>query len=606
MHPIALRVARILFALAPCLLTAPFPPLSVAQGSTPDADLTPTELAAFEDSPTYAETMAYLHELAADCPHIKVSSFGFSTEGLPLPVVFVWDRSGPHRGWDDGSHKPVVLVTAGIHSGEICGKDALLMLLRDIARGRETDILHHLRLVFVPIFNVDGHERHSLYNRFTQNGPASGYGTRRNALGLDLNRDYAKLESPECQALVRLAAQFQPHIYIDLHTDDGMGHQYDMLFSPSVNPTFPGVRGPLVRDKLIPYVVRAMDEGGFRCRRIGWPVNSLDPTEGIAAYGISTRIGTGYFETRQCISILTEAYPYAPYERRVRATDAFVRAVLGFAVSHRISVYNAVERARAEAVQWGRAPGVHEIGLGCRADRTRGREIRWRGKVYEIIPSEVTGGNYALYSDENVTYKLPYYDVMVPRVTVTMPRGYLMAAACAHVARKLQHHMIDVERLTEKLEIEVEVFRIPDVEFGERPYQGHHLLSNIEGTWTTEVRAFPPGTYWIPADQVAGLTAMHLLEPESPDALLVWNAFDTIFERGIVLERWALEENARRLLEDPLIRAEYEAALTDSAFAASPWSRLEFFFQKTPYVEDRENLYPVFRVLGETPRHTRP
>ncbi|MFC1573248.1 hypothetical protein ACFL6M_06580, partial [Candidatus Eisenbacteria bacterium] len=463
------------------------------------------------------------------------------------------------------------------------------------------DYVANLRLILVPIFNVDGHERESVYNRFTQVGPDSGFGTRRNALTLDLNRDFAKLETPECQALVRLASEFQPHIYVDLHTDDGMGHQYDILFSPAVNPTFPGERDALVRKRLAPYLVQSMEERGFLSRWIGWPANSLDLSKGIVGYGISTRLSTGYFETRQCISILSEAYPYKPYERRVRASDAFVRSILDFAATNRIDVCEAIDGARSKAIEWAQETGRHTIALGCRADRERGHEIAWQGKRFDVIMSEITGRRYPLYSEEDLTYNLPFFDKMLPRATAVMPHGYLMDAAFEHVAETLRRHAINVRRLSEPFECDVDIYRIKSASFQEQPYQGHHPLSDIEGAWSTEKRLFPAGTYWIPLAHPAGLTAMHLLEPESADALLVWNAFDTIFERGIILERWALEENARDLLEDETIRREYEEALADSAFAADPNARLEFFFQKTPYVEERERLYPVFRVLHGGP-----
>jgi len=100
--------------------------------------------------------------------------------------------------------------------------------------------------------------------------------------------------------------------------------------------------------------------------------------------------------------------------------------------------------------------------------------------------------------------------------------------------------------------------------------------------------------------------AVHLLEAEAPAGLAAWNAFDTIFERDITLEPWSLEENARRLLRDPSVRAEYEAALADSGFAADPDARLEFFFRRTSYLQPDEGLYPVFRVLGPAPTALRP
>jgi len=546
--------------------------------------------------------MTYLRAAAAASRHIELGSFGYTTEGRPLPVVFVNNEGSGHAPWESGTPKPVILINAGIHSGEICGQDAILMLLRDLARGVAPEIVSHLRLILVPTFNIDGHERKSPYNRFTQNGPADGFGTRRNALRLDLNRDFAKLETPECQSLVRLASQFQPHIFVDLHTNDGFSHEYDLLFGAGVDPTLPGSRAAFVREGLVPQIVGAMLGDGYHGHLIGYPLDRFDISAGLATYGIHARLSTGYFETRHTISILSEAHAYISYKRRVRATLSLIRAILDFAVKHRIQLCEVVDGARRQAVRWTREPGVHEIALGCTADRETPRQIRWHGKALEEITSPVTRRSYARYLDEKLARQVPFCDRLKPARTATMPRGYLMDRAWGKVAETLRRHSIDVKMLTEPFDADVELFRFASVAFAQMPYQGHHPITALEGDFTADRRIFPAGTYWVPLDQPAGITAMHLLEPRSPDALLVWNAFDTIFERGIVLENWALEENALHLLADSTIRAEYEAALEDSAFAADPDARLEFFFQKTPFVEKGEKLYPVYRVMGPAPQ----
>ncbi len=564
----------------------------------------PAEQVRFDCSADYAETWAYLQAAAASCRHIHVASCGYSTEGRPIPVVMIWDRDrAPGGGWEDGTCAPVVLITACIHAGEPCGNDALQLLVRDIARGLEPDVIAHLRLILVPIFNVDGHVRRSPHHRFTQNGPACGTGTRRSADNLDLNRDYAKLESSECQAIVRLASQFQPHIYIDLHTNDGMGHQYDILYSSTVNPSYPAGRGVLMHEMLEPHILTTMRVAGFHSHPFVYPVDRQGPSQGMVAFGIDLRYGTGYFESRQALSILSEAYPYVSYERRVRATDAFVRAILRFAVTNRIRLCATIAGVRAEARRWALEPGRHEIALACHAAREDGEPIQWLGKTLTLRESEVTGFTYGLYGDRDTTYTLPLYRRMTPSATATMPRGYLLEAAWGRVAQRLKDHGIAVYQLTEPFDAEVEVFRITDAQFRTRPYQGHHPITDIAGAWSAESRSLAAGSYWIPLDQPAGLTAMHLLEPESPDGLLVWNAFDAIFERGIILEWPALEEHAQRMLEDPGIRADYEAAFPDTLAQDEAKARLLYLFDRSAYAEEGYRRYPAFRSSSVPPAH---
>ncbi len=552
------------------------------------------------EAPTYDDVRSRLSELAEASHHIVVSSCGFSAEGYPIPVVFVWDRAGAGAGWEADPTKPTIMITASIHAGEPCGTDALLILLRRIAEGAEPQLVMHTRLVLVPVFNVDGYRNRSVYHRFTQDGPAGGFGTRRNALNLDLNRDFTKLDSPAVRAVVRLFSQLQPDVYIDLHTDDGVGHQYDILYSALPNPTLPGDRDRLVREELIPFVDQTMSEAGFLSHPIGYFPDRMNPEVGLFAYGLNQRTGYGYFDTRHCISILSEAYPYRPYERRVASSLAFVQSVAEFAVRNRITLTQTVTRARQRAMRWAAEPGRHRLALGCRADTSRSRMIDWRGKRFETLTSEVTGNEYALYTEQDTTYRVRFYDELAPRVTQTMPRGYLILPAYRHIAQKLREHGIGVRSIRAAYSGETECYGIEKATYRNAPYQGH-VRVQVEGSWQGSSVTIPAGSYWVPLDQPAGCAAMHLLEPEAPDALLTWNACDAITERGIILEFWALEENARRLLADPAIRAEYEAALVDSGFAGDDERKLEFFFQKTPYVEPWQNRYPVLRVLGPAP-----
>src|SRR5262249_34138608 len=135
---------------------------------------------------------------------------------------------------------PVVLIFSGIHAGEIDGKDASLALLRDIVTGKRASLLDRMIPLGVPIYNVDGPERVSPNNRMAQDGPVQGMGLRTNERGLDLNRDFAKMESPETAALVgKLFREWRPHVVVDCHVTDGMDFQYEMTYFAGESPDAP-------------------------------------------------------------------------------------------------------------------------------------------------------------------------------------------------------------------------------------------------------------------------------------------------------------------------------------------------------------------------------
>ncbi|MFH1279776.1 MAG: M14 family zinc carboxypeptidase [Candidatus Eisenbacteria bacterium] len=570
-----------------------------ARGQT-DPAFTPAELARYSCSPTWAEAEVYIGALAPLLPDLRITPLGQTAEGRTITGLHI--RSGSARADEAaGIVKPVVLVTAGIHSGEICGKDAILALLRDLALGREKEILENLHLILVPVFNMDGHERRSLHHRFTQVGPECGAGIRRNGQRLDLNRDFLNLETEEVRTLVRQASISKPHLYIDLHTDDGIGHQYDLLFGAGVNPTVPGKRGEFAENRLAPAIMKTMEADGFLSRTLAYPIDRADLSKGFEAHGIRPRYSTGYFDFLGSICILSEANPYVSYERRVKATTSLLQGALRFAARHPEELVEVVEKSREEISRLALDPDSREVALSCEADRSRPVPIEFLGKKFALEKSEVTGNTYALYGDEDETYAVDFFGELKPVVSATVPAGYFLDRGWGELTRNLALHGVKFLRLTNAFDAEVEGFRVKSVEYFPRPYQGRHPIRKLEGEAFTEIRRFPAGTIWIPANQPAGLVAMVLLEPRSPDGALYQNAFDTVFEEGTVLETWALEENARKMLEDMKVRSEYEEALRDSVFAADGEAKLLYFFKRTPYADKDLDVAPVWRYSGIPP-----
>ncbi|MCP3662435.1 MAG: carboxypeptidase, partial [Gammaproteobacteria bacterium] len=190
---------------------------------------TPAEKSDLTNTPSYSETMFYLDRLVDSDPRLHKISLGKSPQGRDIWMV-VASKTGHQKAEQllkEG--KPTLLVQAGIHSGEIDGKDAGLMLLRDIIHGGKDKLLHKVNLLFVPILSVDAHERRSPYNRVNQRGPTQ-MGWRSNARNLNLNRDYSKLDTKELQHLIHAINIWQPDLYFDVHVTDGEDYQYDITY----------------------------------------------------------------------------------------------------------------------------------------------------------------------------------------------------------------------------------------------------------------------------------------------------------------------------------------------------------------------------------------
>src|SRR6185436_5794140 len=152
--------------------------------------LTHAEKTDYRETPRYDETIEYAKRLDQASPLLKFQTFGRSGEGRELPLLIATEggtftpEAARHAG------KAVILIQACIHAGEPDGKDAGLALLRDIAITKtHPELLKNLVVLFIPIYNTDGHERVSPYNRINQDGPAE-MGWRTTSTYQNLNRDY--------------------------------------------------------------------------------------------------------------------------------------------------------------------------------------------------------------------------------------------------------------------------------------------------------------------------------------------------------------------------------------------------------------------------------
>ncbi len=498
----------------PSLLLAGFPLLSLP---VPEIPRTTPERSGYTRTSTSAEVEAFLDALGS-LPHADrlrpLPEIGRTAEGRSIRAVLVGNPPPEGLAQGRGDDKLRVLINANIHGGEVEGKEAVQMLLREFALGEHAELLEGCDLLFIPLFNADGNDRIARKNRVTQNGPSEGVGERAGAHGLDLNRDFIKLESPECRALVAATAEFDPHLWMDLHTTNGSPHAYHLTYAPSLATGIDPAIDSFARENLLPEVRRAMlAHHGMRVFDYGNLVGD-PPTEWVT-YDPRPRFGTNYIGLRGRFSILSEAYSYLPFEERILVTRAFVLECLRAAAVHAEQMQRlcaeadaAVRDGQAE-LRWGThlAPGVEgqvllapwsEIpvpGLGVR--RVAGQE--WhpaRVKVRVAFESESSA---------------------------PLPDAYALVDPPEECLENLRLHGVACERLAEPRVLLVRTFRPSEVLRAKRPFQGHHELE-VVGRWEEgRERSLPAGTLIVRTRQPLGRLAATLLDPRSEDSLSTWN-----------------------------------------------------------------------------------
>ena len=271
-----------------------------------------------------------MRKLVAAAPQLQLMSLGKSPEGRDIWMVVAAEEKQftPEALRKNG--KPTILAQAGIHPGEIDGKDAGLMLLRDMTvRETKRELLEHANFLFVPIFNVDGHERSSRFGRVNQRGPEIT-GWRTNSQNLNLNRDYAKVDTPEMEAMIRALNQWQPDLYLDLHVTDGSDYQYDITFgfngagghSPAIASWLEKAFAPAVTSDLasMGHIPGSTDVANW--------VDPLDLTKGIRSWMSDARFSNGYGDVCHLATVLLETHSLKPHDRRVLGTHVFLESVI--------------------------------------------------------------------------------------------------------------------------------------------------------------------------------------------------------------------------------------------------------------------------------------
>ncbi len=517
---------------------------AIAQGQQAAEDSWPrtrAERTDYRETSSYRDVLDFLGALRSKGAPLSVRFIGTSTSGHRIPMVVAGRPLPGDPATARRSGKPIVCIQANIHAGEVEGKEAALMLLRDLVQpGKDSRLLDELVLIVLPIYNIDGNEELGprSRNRPHQLGPES-VGVRHNGQKLDLNRDYMKLDAPETRAAVaHVFRTWDPDVFIDLHATNGTLHGYQLTYSPPLHPDTPEEILAYTRDELLldvrgtihtRYGLRIFDYGNtprwdFRDKPFAWYTNRPEP-----------RYSTNYMGLRGRISVLSEAMSHLPFEDRVEATYRFVQLILEKIAADAPRVIDLTRRADRQVTQ-----------RGLRPDRAPELGVRFgfasRGREKVLLDKSETPALRAKQPKDRppgppkdvIEVEMDVWDRFVATRTRRLPVAYLLGRDMPRIVSLLKMHGIVVEKTGGPWQGQVESFRMDAVEVNEKPYQGHRLQT-IEGTFVKEQATMPAGSYLVRTAQPLGLLVFQLLEPESLDGVVAWNLLGEKLEVGAMV-----------------------------------------------------------------------
>ena len=548
--------------------------------------ITPAEASGLTESPDYVTTLKWLEELSQASTYISIARIGTSEQGRLIQLVIASKDQDFSAEELSTSKKPLILIQAGIHAGEIDGKDAGMMLLRDIAFGNKTELLNRANLLFVPILNVDGHERSSEFGRVNQRGPKV-MGWRTNAQNLNLNRDYTKLETAGIQAIVKVINAYDPDLYIDIHVTDGADYQYDITYDFVASGGYsPGIFD-WMKTYFKPEINQALCSNGHIPGPLLFAANDRDFTEGNIAFSFSPRFSNSYGDIRHLPSILIENHSLKPFKQRVLGTYIFLEQSI-------ISVSTHFEELQ-KAIASDKTQTKIEIPVRFGFNENPADSMVFLGIESQKIKSPFTGAEYVQWKGSPITQTIPNILMDRPEAIVKLPKAYWIPAEWPQVIEKIKAHGVKFEVLKETKEMSIEQDFITNYKLSIEPFEGRIRFQEFKTKPIQRKVSYQPGSIRISTDQPLGELLAILMEPASVDSFFQWGYFHSILSRTEYMETYIMEALiAKMLAEDAVLKTQFEEKLkAEPEFAKSSKSIYNWFYEKTPYFDQQWKVIPV-------------
>jgi uncharacterized membrane protein YgcG len=610
--------------------------LTASTKASPPDLLTTGEKTGWTLTAPYAEAVEISHRLERASSFVKVLNIGTTPEGRTMIALVVSKDRAFTPEAAAKTNKAVIMIQSGIHSGEIEGKDTVLMLVRDMAVTKKlAPWLDKAIFVIIPVFNVDGHEYFSPYHRPQQNGPRDT-GLRNTAQRLNLNRDYVKADTPEMRAWLHIFNTWNPDFLIDNHVTDGSDMQYDVTWDMARNQDLAEPAGAWVRDKFVPELDKRMAADGHLVAPYGALRNANGKREFFMEV-FTPRYSHLYAAVQDRPSLLVETHSLKAARTRAWANYDIMRHSIDIIVADPEALRTAVRQADKEMAARAGDRTAAPVYLAGSVSNDKSRPLVYHALKQGQSQSEVTGAMTNRYLAEPDDIQTVIHDQIDTTLEAQMPLGYLIPLAWKEVADILALHGVEMERTAKPLTQEFETYRFSNIVWATSPNEGHIGLNSFDSRLVKEKITIPAGSYWVPLKQRRARLILSTLEPQAPDSFARWGLMYPVFEGGgggrgggggggrggaggggggrggapgaggaapaggaaaPPVGEYLSEPIARKTMADnPDLAKEFEAKVAaDPAFAADRNARLAWWYQHSKYEPEDNGRYPIVRV----------
>lgn len=551
----------------------------------------------FLETVNYKECIDFSKQIASESPLIHYQEMGKSPQERVIPLLII-DKDGLTKAAEiKNAGRLILLVQAGIHAGEPDGTDAMFLLLRDmIVHQKNLDLLENVSILFIPSFNVDGLARMSPYNRINQNGPAE-MGWRANSLNLNLNRDYMKAESPEMKAWMKMFHAYLPDFFIDCHTTDGADYQYVATYALETFGNMDEELTKFTNEVYDPYLIEYMEEKDAPIFPYVTFMNWHDPRSGLVRDVGTPMISQGYTALQNRIGLLIETHMLKPYKPRVYATKDLILATLETMNRYHKKIKNLNLAADAKMSNYKKGP--QELVIKYEVDYSDTSKVDFLGMEYEVVKSDLTGGDWFQYSQNLTTFHLDLFENQKAIETVKLPLAYIIPVEWKEAQEVIKTQGIEYTITKQAYELDIESYKFSQQKWGKSSFEGHQNLRSFQMEDIKTTSRFEAGAMLIPVRQRALKVLVYLLEPKADNSLISWGYFNASMERKEYVETYVMEKMAREMIAEnsDLLEEFKKWKVENPELSKNHWVQCMWFFERTPYWDQKKDIYPVGKIV---------
>lgn len=457
---------------------------------------------------------------------------------LPKNAPRTTETGQPLNAWrlaSTGKDPLRVYINAGIHAGEVEGKDAMQLIMRELVQGKYPEIRQAIEIVTLPTYNADGADAQDPANRRHQPNPEGGVGPRENAFGIDLNRDMMKAASANTRWMLAMYQDFQPAAVFDLHTTNGSYHGFHITYEPAWatggDASLQSLNRTMLTDVRSVMAARGMptyDYGNFR-------YNKEKQIDGWESAFSSPNLVSNYPTLQYALGVLVETYVYRSYPERIEDNRLYVVELLRWLAAHKDAVKKEQLAARERwAAQW----KAQNAQLPLRTEMTLAENY-----VFDVVDPIKNANGQIIGEKSRTKMELPAYVAFKAVDEIAIPQGYLIDPAYAEKLRPiLEAHGLKVYPGTARpKEQSLMYFHETDRQVAKDTFQGIFTVQ-VKGAWKEQIPEKRAGYSWtkdtldralyVPLNQPLGRLGFYLLDPRSADGLVYWGYLHAYYARG--------------------------------------------------------------------------